>query len=120
MLWIWPSETGLPSGDRKLAPDVVIHIDVVVLEGVGGSLLSLNVESSILFVAGNNVSIFVGEVVDKADIAADNALLDLSTEDTKWFPVFSSDNFAIDVVDVLAVERAAVQIPDGIAGRFSR
>jgi len=70
-------------------------------------------------VAGDDVSILVGKVVDEADIAADNALPDLAAEDTEWFPVLATDNFAIDVVDILAIKRTAIDVSDWIAWRFS-
>lgn len=103
MLWISSIETGSPSRDRKLAPDIVVDVDMVVLVGIEASMSSLVDEPDILFVVGNDVSIFIGEVIDEADIAADNELLDLWAEHTDWFLFLAADNFAIHVVDILPI-----------------
>jgi len=103
LLWISSIETGSPSRDRKLAPDIVVDVDMVVLVGIEASMSSLVDEPNILFVVGNDVSIFIGEVIDEADIAADNELLDLWAEHTDWFLFLAEDNFAIHVVDILPI-----------------
>lgn len=119
LLCISSIETGSPSGNRKLAPDIVVDIDVVVLVGMNASVLSVGEEPDPLVVVGNDVAILVGEVVDKADMAADNALLDLWIEDTEGLEEAPEDDFAINVVEVLPVQRAAINKMHRIARRFA-